>query len=155
MTNPIVIKPTDTIPSKPQHFEDLWEAAEALYAPTIADATVATVVQELSAKLMVYKAVSDRDVKPEEKAKVIQAIFGKILMACVQLSLKDNINAYAALQDGIEDKKLLQIEAQFANQPITNPRVDAMFDEMKEKLSSSGMAGLFDGLGEALKKAQQ
>ena len=125
-----------------------------MFASNIADASTPGIVRELQAKLSVYAAVSNKDIETEEKSKALHAIFGKILLACCQLTLKDNLNSYAALKSGIEDKKMMQIEAQFAQETNTsNPKVDVIFDELKDKISSSGMVGMLDGLAEAMKKA--
>lgn len=95
-----------------KHFEELWEESENLFkGDTI---SVAAVIMELKAKLSVYQALNDSAGLPEEeKQKLKSHTFGKILASLSQLSLKDNVNTFAALKNAVEDIKIEQLELKY------------------------------------------
>jgi hypothetical protein len=143
----LVIKP----PKQEEHFEHIWEASEALYADTIANTPISSIIAELQAKLSVYKAVSEQQsLEGEDLAKTKEHVMGNILMAMSKLSLKDGVNTWAALKQAVEDKKLGQMEASFAKtaNPGMKSQVESVFTDLKDKVSSGGMSDVLDTLSE-------
>lgn len=87
-------------------FEELWEKSESLYKND--PSTTSSIVQEIIAKLMLYRALHENtglDEKQKQEAKY--HLMGKVLSCMTHLSQKDNINTFAAL---LEITKELQIE---------------------------------------------
>jgi hypothetical protein len=141
----LVIKP----PKQEEHFEHVWEASEALFAETITNTPIVSIIAELQAKLAVYKAISERSTEAEDIAKAKDHLMGNILMTLTKLSLKDNINTFSALKGAIEERKMSQMEASFANTE-TKSKVESVFNDLKDKVGSSGMAGMLNTLGELI-----
>jgi len=82
----------------PIHFEELWEKGEKLHQDEGSTESVATIIDELSMKINLYKMVDGRiDVPEEERQKVKSRTMGEILLTLTHLSLKDNINVFEAL----------------------------------------------------------
>lgn len=80
------------------HFEDLWNASEALFKEEIVDTSVSSIITELQAKLALYAKTDAFDKIPlEEKRRSKTILFGKILSSLTQLALKEDINSFAAL----------------------------------------------------------
>lgn len=95
-----------------KHFEELWEEAENLYKeePIYIDGAI----RELQAKFSVYESLDRAEKIPdEEKKKLKSHTMGKILACLAQISLKDNINTFAALATAIDDIKVEQLEAKY------------------------------------------
>lgn len=79
-------------------FDQLWEACELLHKDMIAQDTASALVDELVMKLGIYKAICDKPEIPPENAKEIKLrTIGEVLLTLTNLSLKDNINVFAAL----------------------------------------------------------
>lgn len=99
----------------PKHFEELWEEAEKLHQEINDEASSASLLDELIAKLSIYKVI-DQNVKitAEEKAKLKSNTFGKILASLTNLSLKDNVNTYLSLQSAIDDLKIEALESKYS-----------------------------------------
>lgn len=96
------------------HFEHLWEAAENLLAEETKDRTAPSILTELSAKLSLYQMIENNHELPaEEKQSLKSHLFGKFLITLAQLSAKDNINTFTALQKAIGEAKVSQMEAKY------------------------------------------
>lgn len=97
-----------------EHFEQLWEEAEKLNGEIGGDHPVESIIDELIAKLTVYKVIEKNDKIPqEEKLKLKTHTFGKILSTLTHLSLRDNVNTFIALKNSINDLKIDQLEAKY------------------------------------------
>lgn len=95
-----------------EHFEELWEESEQLHAGE--EQSTEMIVEELIAKLTVYKALDKNDKIPQvDKLKLKTHTFGKILSTLTHLSLRDNVNTFAALKNAITDLKIDQLEAKY------------------------------------------
>lgn len=90
-----------------KHFENLWEDAEKYYKESSSSTTIDSVLNELILKINLYKSIDENEAFPtDQKEKIKLHTFGEILMTLTQLSLKDNINSYAALQAALHYKKI-------------------------------------------------
>ncbi len=87
-------------------FSELWEISEKIYDDTIKGTPTESILDELKYKIDFYRSVSERDIVDEEKQKIKSHLFGEILMTLTQLSLKDNINSYKALNTAIYYKDI-------------------------------------------------
>jgi len=97
-----------------KHFEQLWEDAEKINAEINDGTPVTALVEELIQKLGVYRILDQNDKVPaDEKIKLKSHLFGKILVLLTNLSLKDNINVYASLNNSIEDLKIDLFESKY------------------------------------------
>jgi len=92
------------------HFEDLWQASEALFKNDITDSNA--IVQEIIAKLFLYQSISTKlEASDEEKRQLQHHIMGTIVSTLTHLSLKDNINVFAALQETTNKLRAEKLEA--------------------------------------------
>lgn len=89
-----------------KHFETLWEEAEKCHSSYISKSTTSSIVEEVSLKLNLYNSVENSGIPTEDKEKTKSHIFGEILLSLTQLSLKDNVNSYKALQTAILHKNI-------------------------------------------------
>lgn len=95
-----------------KHFEQLWEEAEELHKND--ECFSSTIIDEITAKLAIYKVIDQNDKIPaNEKAKLKSHTFGKILASLANLSLKDNVNTYLALKNAIDDLKVDSLESKY------------------------------------------
>ena len=85
------------------HFEDLWEICEAFHQKSEGFADSIN-IKELIMKLGVYESVSKSSLSQLEKQKAKSQIIGEILLFLTLVSVKDNINVYAALLDALNSK---------------------------------------------------
>lgn len=93
-----------------QHFEQIWEKAEALMSSDAGHRPVSSIISELTAKLSLYQALDANDKIPvTEKSGLKSHLFGKLLLSIAQLSLKDNINVFTALNAVLEEERVSQI----------------------------------------------
>lgn len=97
----------------PKHFENLWEDAEKCYLETNNSTSPDSILDELSYKITFYKSVHQGNITEEEKQKIKSHLFGEILMTLTQLSLKDNINSYKALQSAIYYKNIDNLDKKY------------------------------------------
>ena len=80
------------------HFEELWVKCEDFQKDAAAGTTVQSIIEEMSMKINLYKAIDSKEEIPEEDRKKVKSrILGEILLTLTGLSLKDNINVYEAL----------------------------------------------------------
>ncbi len=80
------------------HFEELWEKCEQFHQDNEKDEKVSPSIDELMMKLNIYKAIELKNEIPEEEKKKIKSrTLGEILLTLTNISLKDNINVFEAL----------------------------------------------------------
>jgi hypothetical protein len=97
-----------------QHFEQLYTASEELFKQDIDKTSVSDIINDLQTRLSLYLGVDASDKIPaEEKMPVKIQLFGKILSSLTQLSLKDNINSFTALETAVNNLKLEQLEVKY------------------------------------------
>ncbi len=81
-----------------KHFEELWEKCEILHKENGGPDPVPAIMDELSMKVNLYKLLDGKeDLPQEEREKVKSRTLGEILLTLTNLSLKDNINVFEAL----------------------------------------------------------
>jgi hypothetical protein len=88
-----------------QHFEELWEICEKSHQESGENTSHSSILEEISYKVTLYKTISSRDFSPDELIKLKSRIFGEILFSLTNLSLKDNINVFPALNSAFQSKK--------------------------------------------------
>ncbi len=79
------------------HFEELWELSEKNNENLAKSSSSESIFQELFVKIDFYRKVNDKEISLEEKYQMKNRLFGEILVSLTKLSVKDNINTYAAL----------------------------------------------------------
>lgn len=85
------------------HFEDLWEQCEKIHSEFLNDTSVDSIIDELYLKINIYKVLSSKkEISGEDMEKIKSRTFGEILLTLTNLSLKDNINVYAALLSALQ-----------------------------------------------------
>lgn len=90
-----------------KHFESIWEDSENYYKESSSNSNVDSIITELLLKVNLYNSIDQNDKFPEDQKKKIKLhTFGEMLMTLTQLSLKDNINSYAALVAALQYKKI-------------------------------------------------
>lgn len=88
------------------HFEDLWEKCEEFHKNSSTDAN--QIIDEMELKLAVYKRlISKLDPNDTEGGKAKSHLLGEILLSFTNLSLKENINVFEALNMALHQRKLL------------------------------------------------
>lgn len=79
------------------HFENIWEEGEKLHAAD--NSSTASILDELSLKINLYKIIDEKtDIPEEERKKVKSRTMGEILLTLTHLSFKDDINVFEALK---------------------------------------------------------
>lgn len=90
------------------HFEELWVRSENFQKDAGKISDVAVLLEELSLKLTLYKAIDTKKEIPEEdRQKVKSRLLGEILLTLTGLSFKDNINVYEALNIALQYRSLM------------------------------------------------
>jgi hypothetical protein len=88
------------------HFEDLWQKCEDFHSKDLIGSDIESLINELTIKLNFYKGI---DLKPEiskeDKETSKSLLLGEILLTITNISLKDNINVFAALNTALNLKK--------------------------------------------------
>lgn|SRR5574337_47364 len=79
------------------HFEELWEQCENFYKDTNLISNVPNLLEELTLKINLYKAMDKSDLPKEEQQKAKSRLLGEILLTLTGLSFKDNVDVYEAL----------------------------------------------------------
>jgi hypothetical protein len=79
------------------HFEQLWEQCEQLHAENSSNDVIATILDELSLKINLYKMIQDTGLSDDEHKKAKSRTLGEILLTLTHLSLKEDINVFEAL----------------------------------------------------------
>ncbi len=85
------------------HFEELWEQCENFYKDSKLITDSNSLLEELSLKLNLYKAIDSKEEIPaEDRQKVKSRVLGEILLTLTGLSLKDNVTVYEALNIALQ-----------------------------------------------------
>lgn len=85
------------------HFEELWEKCEELHKEFSQDDQVASLIEKIILQLNLYKVAELKVEMPqEERQKIKSRVMGEILLTLTNLSLKDNINVFAALNSAYQ-----------------------------------------------------
>lgn len=85
------------------HFEELWEKCEQLHQEFTKDDQVMSLIDQLILQLNLYKVVDLKsEIPEEERQKIKSRTFGEILLTLTNLSLKDNINVFSALNSAYQ-----------------------------------------------------
>lgn len=90
------------------HFEDLWEQCEKFSQQSSLDTSSSTILDEVAMKVNLYKLIDEKSesINEEEKKKVKSRLLGEILLSLTNLSLKDNINVFDALNTAYQYKSI-------------------------------------------------
>lgn len=89
------------------HFEELWVKCEDFQKDAVGNNTIQNMLEELSLKANLYKAIDTKTEIPEEdRQKVKSRLLGEILLTLTGLSLKDNINVYDSLNIALQYRSL-------------------------------------------------
>jgi hypothetical protein len=81
------------------HFEELWEKSEQFHQANSSLDSVDDIIEELTLKIGLYKAINQRaEISEDNKKEAKSRLLGEILLTLTSLSLKDNVNVYEALQ---------------------------------------------------------
>jgi hypothetical protein len=87
----------------PLHFEELWEKCENFHQESEDKSSPTMILEELMMKVGLYKAIAAQtEIPAEEAAKIKTRTLGEILLTLTNLSLKDNINTYEALNSALQ-----------------------------------------------------
>lgn len=88
------------------HFEELWEQCEKINQNNNAD--IPSILDEVIIKINLYKALNQKYNLPltKEEEKIKTHLLGEILFSLTNLSIKDNINVYAALYSSVMFRQL-------------------------------------------------
>src|SRR5271163_4570665 len=89
------------------HFEELWEKCENFQKEASADIEVQHMIDELTMKIGLYKALDSKtEIPDEEQKKVKSRLLGEILLVITCLSLKDNINVFESLSMALQYRSI-------------------------------------------------
>ena len=79
------------------HFEDLWQKAESFHKNS--DDSAKDILEELTLKVCLYKAIEQRsEISEKDKKEARSHLLGEILFTLTKLSLKEDINVFESLQ---------------------------------------------------------
>lgn len=81
------------------HFEDLWEEGENSIDP---ETTIEEVISELEIKYSILKNIVSSGLKGEDRNQAVGLAMGSFLKSLSYLSMKENINVYAALKESLK-----------------------------------------------------
>jgi len=92
------------------HFENLWEKCEEFHQENSENDNSQEIVDELLLKINIYKTVSQKsellqDLQDEQR-QIKSRLMGEILLTLTNLSLKDNINVYEALNVALQQRSI-------------------------------------------------
>lgn len=80
------------------HFEELWEKCEELHKRMEQPDNMPALLEELSMKISLYKAIdAKKEIPEEDRQKAKSRALGEILLTLTHVSLQDNINVFEAL----------------------------------------------------------
>lgn len=80
------------------HFEDLWEKCEKFQKDNSSNNSSEDILDEIILKINLLKAIETKtDLPKEESEQAKSRLLGEILLSLTDLSLKDNINVFEAL----------------------------------------------------------
>ncbi len=80
-----------------KHFEELWEECETMHSQFNGNDPLSSIMDELSMKINLYKALDYKTLPKEELQKIKSRTLGEILLTLTHLSLKENINVFESL----------------------------------------------------------
>lgn len=86
------------------HFEEIWEKGESLHQQE--DNSISDILNKISLQVELYKMITNQEDSNEEKEKAKSRTMGEILLTLTNLSLKDNINVFDALNTACKFKSL-------------------------------------------------
>jgi hypothetical protein len=89
-----------------KHFEELWNEAESISIKNIDRSSSSNILDELIMKLSLYRSLENKQEFLEKIGlnELREICFGEALFIFTKLAAKDNINAYAALNEIIKKK---------------------------------------------------
>jgi hypothetical protein len=91
----------------PMHFEELWVRCEGFHTDAALGTNVQNIIEELTMKIGLYKAIDSRTEIPEdERQKLKSRTLGEILLTLTSLSAKDNIDVYEALSIALQYRSI-------------------------------------------------
>ena len=90
----------------PVPFDKIWELAEQFHIKKNFKRSSQEIVEELHYKLNLYNLLENKELNlpEEERQKAKSHTFGEILLTLTNLSLRDNVNVYEALQNSLNGK---------------------------------------------------
>lgn len=89
------------------HFEELWEKCESFHKENCQDDSAPSILEELEAKVALYKAIEDKKEILKEDLLIIKSrTMGEILLTLTNLSLRDNINVYESLVSALQFREV-------------------------------------------------
>jgi hypothetical protein len=92
-----------------QTFNELWEAAENAQVSQTIKLTIPDLTSHITNQLTAYQAIDASEAPEPAKTRLKEACMGEILLTMTQLSYKDNINTFVALQTALEKVKILSL----------------------------------------------
>lgn len=96
------------------HFEDLWEQAEKVMEEETANSDSAGILKEIQAKLNVYSALNSAGAMlPKDIIRLKIHTMGKVMLALTQLTSKDGIDVYRALEMALNEAQISQLEDKY------------------------------------------
>ena len=95
------------------HFEGLWEQAEQQLQRETNSLSVKDLTEQIITQMSAYRAIDESAVPIEAKNKLKENWMGDILLTMTQLSYKDNINTFTALQMAVEKIKILELSTKY------------------------------------------
>lgn len=85
------------------HFEELWEKCEQFHKEAAGNEKISSLIDELSLKLNLYKAIDAKtDIPLDERQKIKSRTLGEILLTLTNMSLGDNINVFESLNMALQ-----------------------------------------------------
>jgi hypothetical protein len=94
-------------------FADLWNTAESLLQTETNSLSVQNLTEQLITQMSAYRAIDESTAPVEAKNKLKENWMGSILLTMTQLSYKDNINTFTALQLAVEKIKILELSTKY------------------------------------------
>ena len=82
------------------HFEELWEKGELSSDP---ESTPQEILSELEIKFSILKSIVTTELQGKDRQQAVGTAFGSLLKTLTYLSMKENINVYAALTKSLEE----------------------------------------------------
>lgn len=95
------------------HFEDLWEKCESFHKNSSSEDNSLLILKELELKSGLYSALKDKPIN-EEINKIRTRLFGEILLTLTNLSLRENINVFQALQLALQHREIETYSKKYA-----------------------------------------
>jgi hypothetical protein len=91
----------------PMHFEELWVRCEQFHTDASLGTNVQNIIEELTMKIGLYKAIDLKtEIPEEERQKLKSRTLGEILLTMTSLSAKDNVDVYEALSIALQYRSI-------------------------------------------------